>query len=194
MMSNGNAKSLPFAIGLNILLPGAGYMYMGRIILGFFAMFLIVAMFFSVGMMFSMSVWMVVNIIMAIDMIILFNKNKDVFVEMDKQKQTVLYSERVEDFISLYVCNEEESKKNPVLVRLFQQLSNNKDSSTLDELDKAILLINNNLMMRSKDVENKVTPHPDLSERMRVLIKLHQDELISSDEFEKKKAEIINQI
>lgn len=56
---------------------------------------------------------------------------------------------------------------------------------TLDELDKAILLINNNLMMRSKDVENKVTPHPDLSERMRVLIKLHQDELISSDEFEK---------
>jgi len=34
-------KSLPFAIGLNLLLPGAGYMYMGRVILGIGALLVV---------------------------------------------------------------------------------------------------------------------------------------------------------
>ena len=33
-MGDTREKSLPLAIGLNLVLPGAGYMYMGRIALG----------------------------------------------------------------------------------------------------------------------------------------------------------------
>ena len=34
-------KILPIAIGLNFVFPGAGYFYMGKNLLGFFAMFVI---------------------------------------------------------------------------------------------------------------------------------------------------------
>ena len=33
-MSKIKEKSVPLAIGLNFLLPGLGYMYMGKVILG----------------------------------------------------------------------------------------------------------------------------------------------------------------
>ncbi len=69
-------KSLPLAIGLNLLLPGIGYMYMGKWIVGIFACFLIVGIYASTGMLFVVPTWIGLNVIMAIDMIILSNKNK----------------------------------------------------------------------------------------------------------------------
>ena len=113
-----------------------------------------------------------------------------------KQKQLQSYKNRVEDFIAVYIQHEDIYKKNPMLIRLFQQLSNNKNSSTLDELDKAILLMSNS--PTSSINSAPINPIPDqesnYSDRIKTLVKLHQDELISTDEFEKKKAEILSEI
>ncbi len=74
-----SAKSLPLAIGLNFLLPGVGYLYMGRIIAGIGCMFL-VAMFVFVGVsegnLLPVMMWPGLTVVMAIDMIILANKQK----------------------------------------------------------------------------------------------------------------------
>lgn len=114
---------------------------------------------------------------------------------LNKQKQLQSYKNRVEDFISVYIQNEESNKNNPVLIRLFQQLSNNKNSSTLDELDKALQLMCNNANPISLPIKEINTTHDDdFSARIKTLIQLHKDELISTDEFEKKKSEILNQI
>ena len=114
---------------------------------------------------------------------------------LNKQKQLQSYKNRVEDFISVYIQNEESNKNNPVLIRLFQQLSNNKNSSTLDELDKALQLMCNNDNPISLPIKEINTTHDDdFSARIKTLIQLHKDELISTDEFEKKKSEILNQI
>ena len=40
-------RSIALAIGLNILIPGAGYMYMGRVILGFLALLLVTAIYLT---------------------------------------------------------------------------------------------------------------------------------------------------
>lgn len=69
-------KSLPLAIGLNLVLPGAGYMYMGRVIIGIAAMLLISLIMLSSGLLLLLPTWLGVNTIMAIDMWILFNKNR----------------------------------------------------------------------------------------------------------------------
>jgi len=69
-------KSLPLAIGLNFLLPGVGYIYMGKMIVGIFACLLIIMIYLTTAMIFIVPTWIGMNIIMAIDMLILFNKNK----------------------------------------------------------------------------------------------------------------------
>jgi hypothetical protein len=79
-------KSLPLAIGLNLVLPGLGYMYMGRVVLGIAAMFLIVLMFLSTGLLFLVPTWIGVNAIMAIDMLILFNKRKATVLNQSTKK------------------------------------------------------------------------------------------------------------
>ena len=73
-MSNPKEKNLPLAIGLNLLFPGAGYVYMGRVLLGIMAFLLVVAT-LAVSIVTFGITWLVVQIIMALDMVILFNKN-----------------------------------------------------------------------------------------------------------------------
>ena len=75
-MTTENTKSLPLAIGLNLVLPGAGYMYMGRVVLGLAAMLLVIAVVAGAGLILLVPVWLGFNAIMAIDMVILFNKRK----------------------------------------------------------------------------------------------------------------------
>lgn len=67
-------KSLPFAIGLNIIFPGFGYIYMGKLIIGIFACLLVVTCILISPYYFYLSV--LLNIIMAIDMIILRDQIK----------------------------------------------------------------------------------------------------------------------
>lgn len=79
-------KSLPLAIGLNFLLPGVGYIYMGKVIVGAFACLLIILIYLSTAMLFIAPTWIGMNVIMAIDMIILFNKNKKQMQEESMKK------------------------------------------------------------------------------------------------------------
>ena len=79
-------KSLPLAIGLNLLLPGLGYMYMGKWIVGIFACLLIFMIYLSSGLFFIMPTWLAMNVIMGIDMLILSNKNKKKAVEENMKK------------------------------------------------------------------------------------------------------------
>ncbi|MDP1570373.1 MAG: hypothetical protein Q8L86_10240 [Vicinamibacterales bacterium] len=69
-------KSLPLAIGLNLVLPGAGYIYMGRVILGLAALCLVSLVVVSTGLLLLLPTWLGINAIMAIDMVILFNKRR----------------------------------------------------------------------------------------------------------------------
>lgn len=69
-------KSLPLAIGLNILLPGVGYMYMGKWIVGIFCCLLVVGIYATTGLLYLVPTWLVLNVVMALDMVILFNKHK----------------------------------------------------------------------------------------------------------------------
>jgi hypothetical protein len=79
-------KSLPMAIGLNILLPGVGYMYMGKWIVGIFACLVVVGIYASSGLLFLGPVWVGLNLIMGIDMVILSNKNKKKIAEATTMK------------------------------------------------------------------------------------------------------------
>lgn len=76
-MNKTKEKQLPLAIGLNLLLAGAGYIYMGKWLVGIFAMLLIVGIFWNTGIAQIFTVWVSVNLIMAIDMYMLFNKNQE---------------------------------------------------------------------------------------------------------------------
>jgi hypothetical protein len=69
-------KNLPLGICLNLLLPGLGYIYMGRWFLGLIAGALILAIIFSAPAQNVMVVWLVMNLIMLIDMILLQGKNR----------------------------------------------------------------------------------------------------------------------
>lgn len=69
-------KSTALAIGLNLLLPGLGYMYMGKWIAGIFGSLLVVGILMTTGLLFVVPTWIVLNSIMALDMIILSSKNK----------------------------------------------------------------------------------------------------------------------
>jgi len=68
-------KSIPLAIGLNILLPGVGYMYMGKLFLGI-AAFLLILMMLLASPLIGGAAWFSMNVIMAIDMVILGKKRE----------------------------------------------------------------------------------------------------------------------
>ena len=69
-------KSLPLAIVLNVLLPGLGYVYMGKWIVGIFACLLILGI-YLISNIFIIPAWIVMNLMMLIDMMILKGKNKE---------------------------------------------------------------------------------------------------------------------
>jgi hypothetical protein len=75
-MSAVKEKSLPLAIGLNLVLAGAGYMYMGRVVLGLGALLVVGFTIAFSGLLFAIPTWLVLNVIMVIDMLLLSNKNK----------------------------------------------------------------------------------------------------------------------
>jgi len=79
-MTNSSPKSLPLAIGLNILLPGIGYIYMGKIVVGILAMLLVVGIYLSTNLFYIFWTWLVMNALMAIDMVILDNKRKKQYI------------------------------------------------------------------------------------------------------------------
>jgi len=76
-MAKTKEKSLGLAIGLNLLLAGAGYMYMGKWIVGIFALLLIFGIYATSGVGGLGGAWLIMNLIMGIDMYILFKKNKE---------------------------------------------------------------------------------------------------------------------
>jgi hypothetical protein len=69
------SKSLPLAIGLNILLPGLGYAYFGRQILGI--LIIIVTAYILMKGFALFTPWLALNVIMAIDMLILSNRQTE---------------------------------------------------------------------------------------------------------------------
>jgi ribosomal protein L32 len=77
-MTAAREKNLPLAIGLNLVLPGAGYVYLGRVLLGLLACLLVVAIMLSTDLMTVVPVWIGLNLIMAIDMWILHKKHREV--------------------------------------------------------------------------------------------------------------------
>ncbi len=84
-MNQVKEKSIGLAIGLNLLLPGVGYMYMGKVIVGIGALLLVLGM-FAVDVSYVLPVWIGINVIMAIDMLILGKKNqKDVATKTMKK-------------------------------------------------------------------------------------------------------------
>ena len=70
-VSTTKLKSRTAAVGLNVLLPGAGYLYMGRWFAGIFGGALILAILMSSSQEHLFGVWIVTNLIMAIDMCLL---------------------------------------------------------------------------------------------------------------------------
>ena len=76
-------KSLPLAIGLNIILPGIGYIYMGRVIIGILAFLFIILGLVSQPLNKFFSVWLFLNIIMAIDMYMLDRRRKKKLAEQN---------------------------------------------------------------------------------------------------------------
>jgi len=73
-------KNLPLAIGLNIVLPGLGYIYMGRFVIGIVAAVLTIGYIATepshVG-----QTWAFMNLIMCIDMFFLSSKNRERLTE-----------------------------------------------------------------------------------------------------------------
>lgn len=69
-------KSLPLAIGLNLLLPGVGYLYMGKWLVGIFACLLVIGIFATTGLLFLMPTWIGMNVIMAINMVFFPTKTR----------------------------------------------------------------------------------------------------------------------
>lgn len=85
-MGNAKEKSLGLAIGLNLLLPGLGYMYMGKVIVGIAAILLIIGIYATTALLYLFPTWIVMNLIMAIDMYILNSKNKKKLTEQNMKK------------------------------------------------------------------------------------------------------------
>ena len=80
-------KSLAFAIGLNLLLlPGLGYMYMGKVIVGLIAILLFVGIYVTTPIVYLLPTWLVMNAILIIDMCILKNRNKKKIAERNLKK------------------------------------------------------------------------------------------------------------
>ena len=75
-MSVATEKSLPLAIGLNFVLPGAGYMYLGRFSVGIGAMVVVSLILIATGAVLLVPLWLWLNVIMAIDLSMLFYKQQ----------------------------------------------------------------------------------------------------------------------
>lgn len=73
------AKNLPLAIGLNILLPGLGYIYYGKWIVGLAGGALVIAIAASNPARSALMVWLMMNAIMLIDMMLLHSRMKKKF-------------------------------------------------------------------------------------------------------------------
>lgn len=86
--NTGKQKSLPLAIGLNVVLPGLGYMYMGKWIIGIAGCLLITGISWNAYLSGGdvLTTWLVVNVIMGIDMLILMNKNKAKIIADEMKK------------------------------------------------------------------------------------------------------------
>ncbi len=70
------AKSTAVAIGLNLILPGLGYLYMGRWVTGVLCCLLVGAIYMTSAVILIVPTWLLMNLIMAIDMVILSNKHQ----------------------------------------------------------------------------------------------------------------------
>lgn len=75
-VSRPKLKSRTAAVGLNVLLPGAGYLYMGRWFAGIFGGALILAILMRSSQEHLFWVWTVTNLIMAIDMCLLSSNHQ----------------------------------------------------------------------------------------------------------------------
>lgn len=75
-MTNSKSKSLAAAIGLNLLLPGLGYLYMGRWIVGVLGGALVVAILLRSPPEHLLIGWMAANLIMMIDMCLLGSRHR----------------------------------------------------------------------------------------------------------------------
>lgn len=75
-MESSKEKQLPLAIGLNLVLAGAGYIYMGKWFIGILAALLILGIYATTEVSSIGLVWLTINIVMAIDMYLLFKKRK----------------------------------------------------------------------------------------------------------------------
>lgn len=76
-----NEKSLPLAIGLNLLIAGAGYLYMGKWLVGIFAMLLITGILLTTSLDLVLPAWFILNLIMGLDMWILFRKRQAAVIQ-----------------------------------------------------------------------------------------------------------------
>lgn len=71
-------KNLPLAVGLNLALPGLGYMYMGAWLVGLLALPCVVLV-YGFGVMMSpafLVIWLAINAIMALDMLALDHRRR----------------------------------------------------------------------------------------------------------------------
>lgn len=75
-MTKSKTKSLAAAIGLNILLPGAGYFYMGRWLAGILGGALIIAISMRSSPENVFMAWAISNLVMIIDMCLLHSKRQ----------------------------------------------------------------------------------------------------------------------
>lgn len=80
------SKNLPLAIGLNIVLPGLGYMYMGRPIIGLLGCLLVVGIYTTSGVFGITIAWLAMNVLMAIDMIMLNSKRNKKLLDQNSIK------------------------------------------------------------------------------------------------------------
>lgn len=85
-MAIAKEKNLFMALGLNLVLAGAGYLYMGKWLVGI-AAFLLIAGIFATSDTETLAItWLVLNAIMAIDMTMLHRKNQKILQEQNTQK------------------------------------------------------------------------------------------------------------
>ncbi|HVY72393.1 MAG TPA: zinc ribbon domain-containing protein [Verrucomicrobiae bacterium] len=78
-------KNIGLAIGLNLLIPGAGYLYLGKWVQGIFLLVVIVAL-AAVAPAFLLAIATPLYIIMIIDMVVLGNKRKKLAQQQDMKK------------------------------------------------------------------------------------------------------------
>jgi uncharacterized membrane protein len=79
-------KSLPLAIGLNLFIPGLGYLYMGKWLIGIAGSAIIIGAYLTTPAIMAGQVWLVMNVIMAIDMFILSQKRKKEIIQDNSKK------------------------------------------------------------------------------------------------------------